>query len=204
MRRIAVALATTIMGIVFAITVSGCSDLRQFDEDAIASQATEYMQDKYGETLQVNTMWEDSVYGLLGSTSANRVFATMSDGTVVVVGFGENSCEPIMDNKQSDEICVVYDRYISDIATAGADELKKTGYNIDDVMINGEELGGEPIASSAMSLMQWEDGGQSLVDSFFHTKYDGDMETFVASERPAGFGCIGGCVKQQKCGYRFL
>lgn len=141
---------------------TGCkSDVGNFSEEKVKAEAISYMQEKYGIDLSVDNLEEDKAYSLFSYYSLDRVFCKMSDGTQVIVPIGDREGEPIVDNKQSRQICVeVYDEALRDIMSAGEKELQNEGYEVDGILINGSSP--EDFQSyDYFSLYQWIDSSTS-------------------------------------------
>ena len=132
-------LSTLVLSALLIALLSACADdIGRFDENEVAAQATTHMKDKYGLDVSVLNTWEDKTYSLFSYTSLDRVFCEMSDGTQVIVPIGEKRDEPIVDNKQSKEICdEVYDSALQEILDSGQTELANAGYTVSAIYING-------------------------------------------------------------------
>lgn len=192
---------------------SGCGgDTGRFDEGEVSAQAVSHMAEKYGGDYDVVALWEDKSYSLFSYSSFDRVFCEMSDGTQVIVPIGENAGEPLLDNKQSYEICEeVYDAAIAEAVESGVDELEGRGYSVSGALVNG--LSPEAFDSSrCVSRFDWESpedaegeaaepGSAEGIDRdsiagslerydreveketpFFHAKYEGDAAAFLEAE----------------------
>lgn len=150
------------LGMLALLGSTGCkSDVGNFSEEKVKAEAISYMQEKYGIDLSVDSLEEDKAYSLFSYYSLDRVFCKMSDGTQVIVPIGDREGEPIVDNKQSRQICVeVYDEALRDIIAAGETELQNAGYGVDGILINGyspEEFH----SFDYFSLYQWTDSSTS-------------------------------------------
>lgn len=165
---------------------AGCGNLGEFDDRQVAAQASSHMEQKYGERLDVIAMWEDRSYQLFGYSSCDRVFCEMSDGTQVVVPIKENEGDPIVDNRQAEEIVdEVYEPAIAKAVKDGAAALDASGYDVSGAYINGF-LPDLCDLSDNVSVREWE-GRTEGESPFFHARYDGDAEAFIEAERETAY-----------------
>lgn len=168
--------------VMLALSFSGCSDLGNFDEAAVAHQAETYYAKKYGECVAVTDVWEDRGYSLFSYYSLDRAFCTMEDGSYVLVDFEEG---PLGDTRQEAEITAAYEERFRAAVLEGQSLLQDADYTVSLTRINGCDPAEEGFFAGCISPYDWDgaEGNGDQSRSFFYTRYTGD-ERFFEQEAP--------------------
>lgn len=163
--------------VMLVLGLSGCSDLGNFDEAAVARQAETYYAEKYGEHVAVTDVWEDRGYSLFSYYSLDRAFCTMEDGSYVLVDFEEG---PLGDTRQEAEITAAYEKRFRAAVVEGKQLLQDAGYTVSLALVNGYDLTEKGFFTDCISPYDWgeSEGGGNQSGSFFYTRYTGDERFF--------------------------
>lgn len=131
-----------------------------------AGWAVNYMEQKYGETLTVVDSGYFTTTNVFGTTPTDDFWYTMSDGTTLI---WEDGQQDFRDNRQSEQICRDAQEFLNGKLLAINENIR-----VCDLMINavGYE-GGQP------DFMNTPASAYEYRQSFFHNKYDGDIEAFL-------------------------
>ena len=155
-RRIAGALmAALLLGA--CLFVAGCND---YEPQSTEDEAARYYQEKYQSDAKVEESHGLGNYNLFGYTYSGMEYI-MSDGVSVVYLDGDGM---FYDNRQTDEI--------EPVACAFA-EKKLAAIPAALTPVDVESVGQEPLYETY--------DGKGIC---WHTRYDGDIEAFLAQERP--------------------
>lgn len=151
--------------VMLVLGLSGCSDLGNFDEAAVARQAETYYAEKYGEHVAVTDVWEDRGYSLFSYYSLDRAFCTMEDGSYVLVDFEEG---PLGDTRQEAEITAAYEKRFRAAVVEGKQLLQDAGYTVSLALVNGYDLTEKGFFTDCISPYDWgeSEGGGNQSGSF--------------------------------------
>ena len=170
---------TICMLFIFAslLALTGCSNLGEFDQDAVAQQAESYYESKYGAHAEVTDVWEDRSYQLFGYRSSGRAFCTMDDGNTVLVDFEEGV---LGDNRQQDEIVAAYEARLRGAIQDATQGLERAGYTVSLVFINNLSPEADGFLEGQISTYTWQKNDDSSEESgsFFYARYAGSDRFF--------------------------
>lgn len=164
------------------LTLTGCSNLGEFDQDAIVQQAESYYESKYGAHVEVADVWEDRSYQLFGYRSSGRAFCTMEDGSTVLVDFEEGV---LGDNRQQREIVAAYEERLREAIGDATQQLESAGYTVSLVFINNLSPEADGFLDGRISTYTWQKNDDSSEESgsFFYARYSGS-DRFFEQEAP--------------------
>lgn len=164
------------------LALTGCSNLGEFDQDAIAQQAESYYESKYGARVEVADVWEDRSYQLFGYRSSGRAFCTMEDGSTVLVDFEEGV---LGDNRQQHEIVAAYEERLREAIGDATQQLESAGYTVSLVFINSLSPEADGFLEGRISTYTWQKNDDSSEESgsFFYARYSGS-DCFFEQEAP--------------------
>ena len=159
------------------LALTGCSNLGEFDQDAVAQQAESYYESKYGAHAEVTDVWEDRSYQLFGYRSSGRAFCTMDDGNTVLVDFEEGV---LGDNRQQDDIVAAYEAQLRDAIQDATQGLERAGYTVSLVFINNLSPEADGFLEGQISTYTWQKNDDSPEESgsFFYARYAGSDRFF--------------------------
>lgn len=177
-RRFLTVCALFIFASFFALT--GCSNLGEFDQEAVAQQAESYYESKYGSHVEVSDVWEDRSYQLFGYRSSGRALCTMDDGSTVLVDFEEGV---LGDNRQQDEIVAAYEAQLRGAIQDATQDLEHAGYTVSLVFINNLSPEADGFLKGHISTYTWQKNDDSPEESgsFFYARYT-DSNRFFKQE----------------------
>ena len=169
-----------IIASMFALT--GCSNLGEFDQEAIVQQAVRYYESKYDAHVEVADVWEDRSYQLFGYRSSGRAFCTMEDGNTVLVDFEEGV---LGDNRQQHEIVAAYEEQLREAIQDATQGLEDAGYTVSLVFINSRSPEADGFLEGQISTYTWQKNDDSPEESgsFFYARYS-DSDRFFEQEAP--------------------
>lgn len=164
------------------LALTGCSNLGEFDQDAIVQQAESYYESKYGAHVEVADVWEDRSYQLFGYRSSGRAFCTMEDGSTVLVDFEEGV---LGDNRQQREIVAAYEERLREAIGDATQQLESAGYTVSLVFINNLSPEADGFLDGRISTYTWQKNDDSSEESgsFFYARYSGS-DRFFEQEAP--------------------
>lgn len=164
-----------IIASMFALT--GCSNLGEFDQDAVVQQAERYYESKYDAHVEVADVWEDRSYQLFGYRSSGRAFCTMEDGNTVLVDFEEGV---LGDNRQQHEIVAAYEEQLREAIQDATQGLEDAGYTVSLVFINSRSPEADGFLEGQISTYTWQKNDDSPEESgsFFFARYTGSNRFF--------------------------
>lgn len=164
------------------LALTGCSNLGEFDQDAIVQQAESYYESKYGAHVEVADVWEDRSYQLFGYRSSGRAFCTMEDGSTVLVDFEEGV---LGDNRQQHEIVAAYEERLREAIEDATQQLESAGYTVSLVLINNLSPEADGFLDGRISTYTWQKNDDSSEESgsFFYARYSGS-DRFFEQEAP--------------------
>lgn len=164
------------------LALTGCSNLGEFDQDAIIQQAESYYESKYGAHVEVADVWEDRSYQLFGYRSSGRAFCTMEDGSTVLVDFEEGV---LGDNRQQHEIVAAYEERLREAIEDATQQLENAGYTVSLVFINNLPPEADGFLDGRISTYTWQKNDDSSEESgsFFYARYSGS-DRFFEQEAP--------------------
>ncbi|WP_291288682.1 hypothetical protein [Enorma sp.] len=164
------------------LALTGCSNLGEFDQDAIVQQAESYYESKYGAHVEVADVWEDRSYQLFGYRSSGRAFCTMEDGSTVLVDFEEGV---LGDNRQQHEIVTAYEERLREAIEDATQQLESAGYTVSLVFINNLSPEADGFLEGRISTYTWQKNDDSSEESgsFFYARYSGS-DRFFEQEAP--------------------
>ena len=164
------------------LALTGCSNLGEFDQDAIVQQAESYYESKYGVHVEVADVWEDRSYQLFGYRSSGRAFCTMEDGSTVLVDFEEGA---LGDNRQQHEIVAAYEERLREAIEDATQQLESAGYTVSLVFINNLSPEADGFLDGRISTYTWQKNDDSSEESgsFFYARYSGS-DRFFEQEAP--------------------
>lgn len=176
-----------IIASMFALT--GCSNLGEFDQDAIVQQAVRYYESKYDAHVEVADIWEDRSYQLFGYRSSGRAFCTMEDGNTVLVDFEEGV---LGDNRQQHEIVAAYEKRVREAIGDATQQLEDAGYAVPLVFINNRSPEAGGFLDGQISTYTWQknDNAPEESGSFFYTRYTGSDRFFEQEGSRVRFGIL--------------
>ena len=196
--KIAMIIGASAIFIASLILMSGCSDIGHYDAGKIAEIAKSYYNDKYGTHEDVTAVHQEISYdGLFGYHQTGTYYCTMSDGKSVEYDEDDSAC---MDNRQQAEIAKAMGADIARALRAFEDGLDSAGYTWNWNGIDGAstEERAYRLANNLVHVYfdmsdpkdpksTWEktNADASNVDfqaSYFATRYDGDINAFLAQE----------------------
>lgn len=164
------------------LALTGCSNLGEFDQEAIVQQAESYYESKYGARVEVADVWEDRSYQLFGYRSSGRAFCTMEDGSTVLVDFEEGV---LGDNRQQHEIVAAYEERLREAIGDATQQLESAGYTVSLVFINNLSSEADGFLEGRISTYTWQKNDDSSEESgsFFYARYSGS-DRFFEQEAP--------------------
>lgn len=164
------------------LALTGCSNLGEFDQDAIVQQAESYYESKYGAHVEVADVWEDRSYQLFGYRSSGRAFCTMEDGSTALVDFEEGV---LGDNRQQREIVAAYEERLREAIGDATQQLESAGYTVSLVFINNLSPEADGFLDGRISTYTWQKNDDSSEESgsFFYARYSGS-DRFFEQEAP--------------------
>ena len=164
------------------LALTGCSNLGEFDQEAIVQQAESYYESKYGAHVEVADVWEDRSYQLFGYRSSGRAFCTMEDGSTVLVDFEEGV---LGDNRQQHEIVTAYEERLREAIGDATQQLESAGYTVSLVLINNLSPEADGFLDGRISTYTWQKNDDSSEESgsFFYARYSGS-DRFFEQEAP--------------------
>lgn len=159
------------------LALTGCSNLGEFDQEAVAQQAESYYESKYGAHVEVADVWEDRSYQLFGYRSSGRAFCTMDDGNTVLVDFEEGV---LGDNRQQDEIVAAYEAQLREAIQDATQGLERAGYTVSLVFVNNLSPEADGFLEGQISTYTWQknDDAPEESGSFFYARYAGNSRFF--------------------------
>lgn len=164
------------------LALTGCSNLGEFDQEAIVQQAESYYESKYGAHVEMADVWEDRSYQLFGYRSSGRAFCTMEDGSTVLVDFEEGV---LGDNRQQHEIVTAYEERLREAIGDATQQLESAGYTVSLVLINNLSPEADGFLDGRISTYTWQKNDDSSEESgsFFYARYSGS-DRFFEQEAP--------------------
>lgn len=171
------------------LALTGCSNLGEFDQDAIVQQAVRYYESKYGAHVEVADIWEDRSYQLFGYRSSGRAFCTMEDGNTVLVDFEKGV---LGDNRQQHEIVAAYEKRVREAIGDATQQLEDAGYAVPLVFINNRSPEAGGFLDGQISTYTWQknDNAPEESGSFFYTRYTGSDRFFEQEGSRVRFGIL--------------